>query len=73
MVAVRKRGESIRQFILDNVEHHPKDIVALTSHAFEISSQALSKQVKRLVDQNALFAAWLINSVISNHDYWLFA
>lgn len=54
MVGIRKRGEKIRQFILDNVEHHPTDIVALTSHTFDISRQAVNKHIKRLVDQSAL-------------------
>ena len=54
MVGIRKRGENIRQFILDNVEHNPKDIVALTSHAYDISRQAVNKHIKRLVEQNAL-------------------
>lgn len=54
MVGIRKRGEAIRQFILDNVEHHPADIVALTSRTFEISRQAINKHIKRLVAQHAL-------------------
>lgn len=54
MVGIRKRGEEIRQFILDNVEHHPKDVVALTSNAFDISRQAVNKHIKRLVEQKAL-------------------
>lgn len=54
MVGIRKRGEEIRQFILDNVEHHPKDVVALTANAFDISRQAVNKHIKRLVEQNAL-------------------
>lgn len=54
MVGVRKRGENIRQFILDNVEHNPKDIVALTSRAYDISRQAVNKHIKRLVEQKAL-------------------
>ncbi len=54
MVGIRKRGEEIRQFILDNVEHHPKDVVALVSGAFDISRQAVNKHIKRLVDQKAL-------------------
>ena len=54
MVGIRKRGEEIRQFILDNVEHHPNDVVALTSNAFNISRQAVNKHIKRLVEQNAL-------------------
>ena len=54
MVGIRKRGEDVRQFILDNVEHNPKDIVALTARAYDISRQAVNKHVKRLVEQNAL-------------------
>jgi len=54
MVGIRKRGENIRQFILDNVEHNPKDIVSLTSRAYGISRQAVNKHIKRLVEQNAL-------------------
>jgi anti-sigma regulatory factor (Ser/Thr protein kinase) len=54
MVGVRKRGEDIRQFILDNVEHNPKDVVSLTSRAYGISRQAVNKHIKRLVEQNAL-------------------
>lgn len=54
MVGIRKRGEIIRQFILDNVAHHPTDVVALTSHTFDISRQAVNKHIKRLVDQSAL-------------------
>lgn len=54
MVGIRKRGEEIRQFILDNVEHHPKDVVALTCNAFDISRQAVNKHIKRLVEQKAL-------------------
>ena len=54
MVGIRKRGEDIRQFILNNVEHNPKDIVALTSRAYDISRQAVNKHIKRLVEKNAL-------------------
>lgn len=54
MVGIRKRGENIRQFILDNVVHNPKDIVALTSRAYDISRQAVNKHIKRLVEQNSL-------------------
>jgi anti-sigma regulatory factor (Ser/Thr protein kinase) len=56
MVGTRKRGEEIRRFILDNVEHHPKDVVALTCHAFDISRQAANKHIKRLVEQKAILA-----------------
>ncbi len=56
MGGIRKRGEKIRQFILDNVEHHPSDIAALTSRTFDISRQAVNKHIKRLVGQSALLA-----------------
>lgn len=54
MSGIRKRGEKVRQFILDNVERHPKSVVALTSGKFDISRQAVNKHIKRLVDQKAL-------------------
>lgn len=54
MVGIRHRGEKIRQFILDNIEHHPVDLVKITSHAFDISRQAVNKHIKRLVEQKAV-------------------
>ena len=54
MAGLRKRGEKVRQFILDNVDHNPTDIVALTSRAYDISRQAVNKHIKRLVAQRAL-------------------
>jgi len=54
MVGIRKRGEEIRQFILDNTEHHPSDVVKLAARNFGISRQAVNKHIKRLVEQKAL-------------------
>jgi len=54
MTGIRKRGEEIRQFILDNVEHHPKDVASLTAQTFGISRQAVNKHIRRLVEQRAL-------------------
>lgn len=54
MIGVRKRGEEIRKFILENVEEHPSDIVGLASSRFNISRQAVNKHIKVLVDQKAL-------------------
>jgi hypothetical protein len=56
VVGVRKRGESARQFILENVEEHPKDIVAFTSEALGISRQAVNKHITYLIAQEALVA-----------------
>ncbi len=54
MSKVRKRGEQIRQFILTNVEDHPRDIAALAAQQFGITRQAVNKHIKRLVEQKAL-------------------
>lgn len=54
MVKLRKRGEQIRQFILDNAEHHPRDIANLTAKNFGISRQAVNKHIRRLVEQGSL-------------------
>lgn len=67
MVGIRKRGENVRQFILDNVEHNPKDLVALTSRAYGISRQAVNKHIKRLVEQNSL----LVRGATRNKHYIL--
>ncbi len=54
MVGIRQRGEKIRQFILDNIENHPVDLVKIASQAFDISRQAVNKHVQRLVEQKAI-------------------
>jgi len=52
MVGVRKRGEEIRQFILDNVEKHPLDLAKFVGEAFGISRQAVNRHIQQLVEQN---------------------
>jgi anti-sigma regulatory factor (Ser/Thr protein kinase) len=54
MVKLRKRSEEIRQYILDNVEHHPKDVANLAAKIFDISRQAVNKHIQHLVEQKAL-------------------
>ncbi|NKC14246.1 MAG: DUF4325 domain-containing protein [Gammaproteobacteria bacterium] len=56
MAGVRKRGEAIRQFILDNVTHHPSSIVARTAEEFGISRQAVNGHLRRLLAQELLVA-----------------
>ena len=56
MPGLRKRGEDIRLFILENVERHPKDIVTFTSAALGISRQAVSKHIQHLIAKEALVA-----------------
>lgn len=50
----RQRGEAIRQFILNNVQNHPDDLVNVTRQTFEISSQAVLKHIHRLVEEELL-------------------
>lgn len=54
MVKLRKRGETIRQFILENIEDHPKDIVNVSTKKFNISRQAINKHIRVLVRQQAI-------------------
>ena len=54
MVGIRQRGKKIRQFILDNIEHHPVDLVKITAQTFDITRQAVNKHIRRLVEQNAI-------------------
>ncbi|PSN13713.1 ArsR family transcriptional regulator [filamentous cyanobacterium CCT1] len=54
MSKVRKRGEQIRQFILENVEENQRDVATLASQEFGISRQAVNKHIHHLVDQKAL-------------------
>lgn len=54
MTGVRMRGEAIRQYIIANVEKHPKDIALVTAENFKISRQAVNKHLQRLVTEKAL-------------------
>lgn len=54
MVGIRKRGENIRRFILDNVENHPRDVAGLAVKTFGITRQAVNKHIQRLAEQGAL-------------------
>lgn len=57
MVNVRKRGEAIRQFIVQSVEAHPGDIARLVSEEFQITRQAAYHHLKRLVEEGCLTEA----------------
>ena len=54
MVSAEKRGAEIRQFILENVEQHPVDIVTLTMETFGISRQGVHRHIQLLRKQKAL-------------------
>lgn len=67
MGRVRKRGEDIRNFILNNVDKNPKNITHVASKRFNISRQAISKHIKYLKDQGAL----LSEGTTRNLQYYL--
>ncbi|MDR2018830.1 MAG: DUF4325 domain-containing protein [Syntrophobacterales bacterium] len=54
MAGKRRRGQQIREFILDNIENNPKTIVPLTMDKFSVSRQAVHQHVRLLVSQGAL-------------------
>jgi anti-sigma regulatory factor (Ser/Thr protein kinase) len=54
VVKIRRHTEELRQFILTNIENHPKDIASLASQNFGISRQAVNKHIKSLVEQKAI-------------------
>jgi hypothetical protein len=56
VTGARKQGESVRQFILENVEDHPKGIVTFASETLGISRQAVSKHIRHLITQERLTA-----------------
>src|ERR1700704_2699890 len=51
---VRARGQDIRRFILEHVEKHPNDVAKLTSEHFNITRQAVSKHLRRLIYEKSL-------------------
>lgn len=54
MIKVRKRGEEIRHFILENLREHPRDIASVTAQEFGITRQAVNKHINFLVEQKAI-------------------
>jgi anti-sigma regulatory factor (Ser/Thr protein kinase) len=54
MTKLRKRSEKIREFILENVEKNPKEIINLTVKTFSVSRQAVNKHIRQLIEQKAL-------------------
>jgi anti-sigma regulatory factor (Ser/Thr protein kinase) len=49
MVKVRAAGESVRRFIIENLEAHPTDIVKVAAERFGCTRQAVHKHLRRLV------------------------
>lgn len=54
MTRIRKRGEQVREFILENVENNPSQMIGLTVDKFNITRQAVHRHIKQLVSQGTL-------------------
>ena len=54
MSSLRKRGESVRKFIIEQLDRHPTDIAKVASEHFKISRQAVNKHISRLVTEKAV-------------------
>ena len=54
MTTVRKRGEEIRRYILESIEHNPQNIGKLTAEHFGITRQGINKHLRKLVSEKAL-------------------
>lgn len=54
MTGVRARGESIRRFILRQIEKSPKDVGRIVAQRFGISRQAVNKHLRRLQSEGVI-------------------
>ncbi len=56
MNTVRARGETIRRFIIENIDKYPNDIARLVADKFAVSRQAANKHLQNLVQENTLLS-----------------
>jgi anti-sigma regulatory factor (Ser/Thr protein kinase) len=52
----RKKSIEIRNFILENIGNHPRDITLLTSEQFDISRPAVLRHIHKLIAEGAIIA-----------------
>ncbi|MFQ5673888.1 MAG: STAS-like domain-containing protein [Nitrospinales bacterium] len=48
---MKSRSQIIRQFILENIERHPGDIVAVTSAEFKLTRPAIHRHLTKLIER----------------------
>ncbi|MEI8134684.1 MAG: DUF4325 domain-containing protein [bacterium] len=51
---MHNKSEKIQQFIIENVENHPRDIAFLAATKFQVTRQAINKHVRNLINKNIL-------------------
>lgn len=54
MSKIRAGGESVRKFLIENLDNHPGDIVRLAAERFACSRQAVHKHLQRLIAEGAV-------------------
>lgn len=52
----KRPGKRIRQFVLENVSDHPKDMVKLATQKFGVSRQSVSRHISLLIERGLLEA-----------------
>ena len=53
----RERANEIREFILNHVSEHPRDIATVAADKFGVTRQSVSRHLRRLVDEGLLEAS----------------
>ncbi|MBF0376747.1 MAG: DUF4325 domain-containing protein [Desulfamplus sp.] len=54
MIITKKRGDIVKEFIIENVGSNSDGIINITAKKFEVSRQAVAKHINQLVSQNIL-------------------
>jgi len=58
------RAEQIRQFILENVENHPHDLVAVTAKHFGVTRTTVHRHLSKLIEQGEVLKSGRKNKVV---------
>ncbi len=58
------QAEEIRAFILENIQNHPKDIVAVTAGKFSVSRTTVHRHLNRLIKANKIVKSGTTKRVI---------
>ncbi len=58
-----KRAEEIREFVLKNVEVHPRDIVAIAAKEFDVTPMSVHRHINTLVKSNKIHKFGKTNNV----------
>lgn len=57
------QAERIRQYILQNLPHHPEDIVAYTAHHFSVTRTTVHRHLSHLLNQGDILKAGITRNI----------